>query len=258
MIKEYMKTLIKSILPENSKAYKFMESVYRFKFWHPKEWKNDILVDYANYKSHVNFIQVGSNNGITADPISRFVMNNDWKGILIEPVPYLFDELKKNYSPYSHRLIFENSAIANVNGNLKFYRLKKSDQEGLPVWYDQLGSFNKEVVLKHRDSIPNFDELFIEDTVSAITFSDLLKKHSVKKVDFIQIDTEGYDYEILKLIPFAELNIEFIMFENRHLSDEDYKNAIKLLTSQGFLVGSYYKDTIAVSERVLAFIGTVK
>lgn len=252
-----MKALIKSIIPGNSKVYKFMESVYRFKFWHPREWTNDILVDYANYKNDVNFIQVGSNNGITADPISRFITRKEWRGVLIEPVPYLFNELKKNYSNYNHRLIFENSAIANVNGNLKFYRLEKSEQEDLPFWYDQLGSFNKDVVLKHRDSVPNFDRLFIEDTVNAITFEDLIKKHSIKKVDFIQIDTEGYDYEILKLIPFSFLNIEFIMFENRHLSDADYKQAINLLESNGYVVGSYYKDTIAVNRQILPFITPV-
>jgi FkbM family methyltransferase len=249
-----MKTLIKNIVKPESKVYKLMETVYHFRYWHPKEWTHDILVDYANFKSSVNFVQVGSNNGITADPISRFITNSDWKGVLIEPVPYLFDELKENYKPYSDRLIFENSAIANVNGELKFYRLKKSENKDLPYWYDQLGSFNKEVVLKHRDSIPGFDDLFIEDKVNAITFSGMLDKHSIGNVDFIQIDTEGYDYEILKLIPFESFNVEFIMFENRHLSDTDYKQAIRLLKANGFIVGSYYKDTIAVSKYVLPYI----
>lgn len=246
-----MKNLIKKLVPANSKIYKLMVNMYHYRFWHPREWPNDVLVDYANYKTNVNFIQVGSNNGITADPITRFISNKNWTGLLVEPVPYLFDELKKNYKDFKHHLKFENSAIADVSGVLNFYRLKKSDNPDLPYWYDQLGSFNKEVVLKHRDSVPGFDELFMQDRVNAITFIDLLKKHAIEKVDFIQIDTEGYDFEILKLIPFSTLNIEFIMFENRHLSEGDYKKAISLLESNGFIVGSYYKDTIAVSPEVL-------
>jgi FkbM family methyltransferase len=252
-----MKTLIKNLVPVDSKVYKMIESVYHFRYWHPKEWSNDILVDYANYKTKVNFIQVGSNNGVTADPISRFIINRQWNGVLIEPVPYLFTELLENYKPYSDRLIFENSAIADVNGELKFYRLRKSDNKDLPYWYDQLGSFNKEVVEKHRDSIPGFDELFFEDKVNAITFNDLLQKHKIENVDFIQIDTEGYDYEILKLIPYSSMNVEFIMFENRHLSETDYRQAIRLLKSHGFIVGSYYKDTIAVSREILPYITKV-
>ena len=246
-----MKTLIKNIVPTNSTVYKFMESIYHYKYWHPKNWTSDILIDYANYRNHVNFIQVGSNNGITADPISRFILNKNWHGVLIEPVPYLFDELKVNYQEYTNRLKFENSAIADKNGQLNFYRLKKSDRKDLPYWYNQLGSFNKKVVMKHKESVPGFDELFIEDKVNTITFKDLIQKHSINNIDFIQIDTEGYDYEILKLIPFDNLNVEFVMFENRHLSDSDYKKAIKLLKSHSFEVGTYYKDTIAVNKYIL-------
>jgi FkbM family methyltransferase len=246
-----MKTLIKNLIPVNSKVYKMMENAYRYRYWHPRSWPNNILIDYANYKSKVNFIQIGSNNGITADPITEFITGKNWSGTLIEPVPYLYNQLVKNYSHCKDRLIFENSAIANVSGDLKFYRLKESKDPSLPFWYDQLGSFNKEVVMKHRDSIPGFDNLFIEDTVSAITFSELIKKHSFKDIDFIQIDTEGFDYEILKLIPFESIDIEFIMFENRHLSDADYRQAIRLLKSYGFAVGSLYKDTIAVKKEIL-------
>ena len=249
-----MKTLIKSIIPENNILYKLMREIYNFRFWHPKEWRNDILQDYADFKENVKFVQIGSSNGITADPITQFIKGNNWNGILVEPVRYIFEELKKNYSSIKNRLIFENCAIATENGKLKFYRLKKSDSEDLPFWYEQLGSLNKEVVLKHKDSIPNFDNLFIEDTVDAITFKNLVDKHSIKKIDFIQIDAEGYDYEILKMIPLSDFDVDFIMFENRHLPEKDYKQAIKMLKENGFQVGTKYKDTIAVKKEIIPFL----
>ena len=249
-----MKTLIKNTLPKNSLVYKFIRNIYQYRYWHPKEWENDIIADYAAYKGKVNFIQVGSSNGVSADPINKIIMSHDWHGILVEPVKYIFEELKKNYSLIKDRLIFENSAISNTNGKLKFYRLKKSENPNLPYWYEQLGSFNKEVVIKHKDAIPGFDELFFEDSVNAITFKDLISKHNIKKVDFIEIDTEGYDFEILKMIPFSDLKVDFIMFENRHLSDRDYRKALRLLKDNGFVLGSKYKDTIAVSKEILPFI----
>ncbi len=245
-----MKTLIKSVVPVNSLPYKIIKDVYNFRFWHPREFRNDILNDYASYKQNVNFVQIGSNNGISDDPINRLITEYNWRGILVEPIKYLFDELKKNYNKFSSRLKFENAAIANVNGKLKFYRLEKSDLPDLPYWYDQIGSFNKEVVEKHKPSIPHFDELFIEDSIDSITFPDLLKKHSMNDIDFIQIDTEGYDYEILKTIPFADLNIEFIMFENKHLSEQDYKSSIQLLKQNGYEVGTKYKDTVGIKKNV--------
>ena len=80
--------------------------------------------------------------------------------------------------------------------------MKKSDAINLPVFYDQIGSFNKEVVLKHRNAIPGFDALFMEDKVNAITFKQLVEKYAITALDLIHIDTEGYDYEILKMIDF--------------------------------------------------------
>ena len=249
-----MKTFIKSLIPANSLLFKLIRDIYNFKYWHPTEWNNDILQDYADFKHNIKFVQIGSSNGITADPITQFILKNNWHGILVEPVQYIFEELKRNYSNVKNRLIFENCAIANENGKLKFYRLKKSDQPGLPYWYEQLGSLNKDVVLKHKDSIPHFDELFIEDTVNAITFKNLVDKHSIKKIDFIQIDAEGYDYEILKMIPLSDFEVDFVMFENRHLSNHDYKSAIKMLKKTGFRVGTKYKDTIAVRKEILPYL----
>lgn len=249
-----MKTFVKSILPENSFILNLIIRIYNYRLWHPAEWKFDILKKYSDYNENVSFIQIGSNNGVSADPIHHLIIENNWSGILIEPVSYLYDELKKNYNSIRNRLVFENCAIATECGELKFYRLRKSESPGLPFWYDQLGSFNKEVVMQHRDSIPAFDELFMEDKVRAITFNHLIQKHSVKNINLVQIDTEGYDYEILKMIPFASLDIDLVMFENRHLSDKDYKSAIKLLKQNDFVVGNLYKDTIAVNKYVLSHI----
>ncbi len=247
-----MKSILKKILPQNSKAFKLGQRIYHYKYWHPKRWSFDIVKAYADSKPNVRFIQVGSNNGVSNDPIHKHIISYKWTGILVEPVPYLFEDLKSNYSSIKERFVFENSAIATTNGKLKFYRLKKSDLKGLPMWYEQIGSFNKEVILKHKSRVPHFDELLIEDTVNAITFSELLNKHSLKQIDLIHMDTEGYDYEILKLIPFSTLNIELIMFEHIHLSDTNYKQAIALLKTNGFTVGTIDEDVIAVNTGILS------
>jgi FkbM family methyltransferase len=249
-----MKQIVKKLIPQNSILYKLMQNLYRYKYWFPKDWKNDMLQDYANYNKKARFIQIGSNNGVSCDPINKLIMNNEWQGILIEPIQYLYEELKSNYHSVRRRLIFENCAIANANGNLKFYRLQKSNLPNLPYWYDQIGSFSKEVVLKHADSIPHFDELLVEEEVKAITFTDLMKKHDIKHLDLIQIDTEGHDFEILKTIPLGELKVDFIMFENKHLRRSDFRKAIKMLKKHGYKIGSQYKDTIAVKKEILPLI----
>ena len=44
------------------------------------------------------FIQVGANDGITVDPIHKYIIEYHWNGILIEPQPGVFDQLKQDVS----------------------------------------------------------------------------------------------------------------------------------------------------------------
>lgn len=222
---------------------------YRKRFIH---WDFDVLNTYVIYKNDVSFVQIGSNNGVNDDPIHNYVKKYKWQGVLVEPVPYLFEELKANYRELSNRLIFENSAIAKESGELKFYRLRKSDLPNLPIWYEGLGSFNKDIVLKHRNKIPHFDNLFMEDTITSITFQELINKYSIRELNLVHIDTEGYDFEIIKLIPFANLNIDLLMFEHKHLSNTDYLKAKILLRKNGYEVRSIdLVDTIAIKKNLL-------
>lgn len=248
-----MKKAIKKRLAKNDVAFKiimglnnYLKGIYY--------WDFDVLAAYVMYKKDVKFVQIGSNDGVNGDPIHDYIKKYRWHGVLVEPVPYIFENLVANYKDYEDVLFFENSAIASENGRLKFYRLQKSDLPDLPEWYDQLGSFNKEVVLKHKDRLPHFDELFFEDTVNSITFSTLTQKYAIQDLNLVHIDTEGYDYEVLKIIPFADFNIDFLMFEHKHLSRSDYKEAKKLLQSYGYKCGLKGADTIAVKKHLVPIL----
>ena len=60
------------------------------------------------------------------------------------------------------------------------------------------------------------------------------------------------------MIPLSEFDVDFIMFENRHLPEQDYKQAIKMLKENGFKVGTKYKDTIAVKKEIVPFLNPSK
>lgn len=188
------------------------------------------------------FIQIGSNDGKTGDPIYRFVKKYQWQGILVEPVNYLFQKLKDTYHN-SKRLIFENVAIDEKDGYKTFYRIEQNNEPNNPYWYDQLGSFNKEVVLKHRNLVPNFDKHFISEQIPTASFTSLLQKHKVQRIDLLHIDTEGYDYNIIKLIPFSSLKPRMILYEHKHLNQTDEIGCQKFLEKQGYKIIKLPSDT---------------
>src|SRR5579862_2865434 len=44
------------------------------------------------------FVKIGANDGITGDPCSDILLaHTNWRGLLIEPVPYCFERLQKNF-----------------------------------------------------------------------------------------------------------------------------------------------------------------
>lgn len=242
-----MKALVIKILSRTPVVYRLLKNLKK-KISSPPKFP--VLEAYLRLYENINFIQIGANDGTHNDPLYPFIKKGKWKGVLVEPIPYIFNKLLKTYIGFEQQLKFENSAIALENSKLKFYRLKENNSPLLPLWYDQIGSFNKEVVLKHRDFIPFFDELFIEDEVNGITFKNLLTKYPFERLNLIHIDAEGFDFEILKMIPFDQLSVDLILFEDRHLSGQDYQDALHLLEKNDYLNIKYEADTISVKKDI--------
>lgn len=202
------------------------------------------ILFHAENKNDIFFIQIGSNDGITGDPLHDLIIQHNFKGILIEPVNYLYKKLLKTYSGQSN-LIFKNVAIAEKRGYKSFYRIKKNNEANMFYWYDQLGSFKKSVVLKHKEMITNFNSYFIKEKVKCITLNNLIKENKVQKIDLIHIDTEGYDYELIKLIPFKRVKPKMILYENKHLSNKDKNKCEKYLEKNNYSLISFGDDTFA-------------
>jgi len=178
------------------------------------------------------FIQIGSNDGKLGDPIHEYIIKYNWHGILIEPVRYIFNKLLRTYEKQKN-LIFENIAISNENQIRIFYRLKEN-KNGLPILYEQLGSFLPEIVLKHKKFIPNIENYILKEKVNCITFNYLIQKYNVKKLDLLHIDAEGYDYEIIKSIDFTKIKPKMILYEHIHLSSKDKKQCQEFLKNKGY------------------------
>jgi len=57
------------------------------------------------------FVKIGANDGITGDPCTDILLGNaNWRGLLVEPVPYCFARLRASF-PDSQRFRLEQVAI---------------------------------------------------------------------------------------------------------------------------------------------------
>lgn len=209
------------------------------------ERERNLLRAFADKHSDVFFVQIGAHDGLTNDKLHCLVRAYRWRGVLVEPVQGLFAKLVANYKDCAG-LRFEQSAIDVTDGRRPFYSVRNA--AGMPHWYDQLGSFDINVVLRHR-SIPSLEDQIIEEMVNCISFAALIDKHAITQIDLILIDTEGYDLNVLRQIDFELFKPKMIVYEQKHLSDIDVKAARHLLARRGYRVCPCGANDVAILRR---------
>lgn len=203
-------------------------------------------------------IQIGSNDGRKHDPLFHSLSRHNWRGVLVEPVPYVFARLKENHR-HDQRLRLENVAVAPSNGRMPFYHLKEDiGNTSLPSWYDELGSFRLDIVLKHKDRIPDIEDRIQSIDVECLEFDTLCERNAIRRPDLIHIDTEGYDYEIIRHIDLNRFRPRLLIFEHKHLNDNEKEACEKLLFAAGYWMFVEGQDTwcllddpSSVQQRVL-------
>jgi FkbM family methyltransferase len=110
----------------------------------------DTILRSLSQREKVRFVQIGFNDGKTGDPFPYASIMKNWHGVLVEPVSFLHNRLKKNYLEHRQDLVFERVAISSKSGSLRFYYVSETalqDLPGLPAWALQIGSFDRQHVV---------------------------------------------------------------------------------------------------------------
>ncbi len=202
----------------------------------------DNTLDSLFFDKKINFlIQIGSNDGKRFDTINRFIKKYSPISILVEPIKKDFEDLKNNYKDQKN-IFFENSAIS-INNSLEY--LYKVDDTKFKL-YDEhikgISSFDINHLIKHGVSKSHITK----EKINSITIKDLLSKYSVKNLDLLVIDAEGYDGDIV--IDFlSHISLRpTIIFEYIHINHKTFKNLIGLLILKKY-------DFHRIDENIICF-----
>lgn len=193
------------------------------------------------------FVQVGSNDAEHGDPLRSYVERLAWRGVLVEPVPYVFTRLQARYAS-NPRIQLVNAAVATEDGRQPFYYVAESEDPGLPEWYDQIGSFDLDQVLHpyHLQHIPDLADRVVQEDVRCCTFETLWRQHPLPRLDVIHVDAEGYDDKILAQIDLARLRPTIVMYEHKHLSEPQQNEVLTRLRAHGYRTLDLGSDVLAV------------
>lgn len=179
---------------------------------------NEYLLERTNLPRTI--VDIGANIGT----FSIFAAISNPKAVIIafEPSHKTFRQLKRNIliNKFINRITPNNFAIGGKREKLKLYNSGVSG--------------TKSIYKTRREKT--------FEIVNAITLEDIFKKFSIKKIDFLKIDCEGAEYEILfNTAPIFFNRITTISLEFHELTpNQDHKAIISLFKKVGYKVKSSY------------------
>lgn len=153
------------------------------------------------------YIDIGANDPVI-DSVTKLFYDEGWRGINIEPIKRHFDNI------CSHRLrdINLNIGVSNKKGVLEFTEYPEGDG---------LSTFDKTM----RDYYKKADHPFPTQKmnnykVSVTTLADIIKQHGDQKINFLKIDVEGFEYEVIEGNDWKVFRPELICIEANHISHD--------------------------------------
>jgi len=168
-------------------------------------------------------IDVGAHKGET---INLFAKNFNVKKIIsfeASPITFKYLRRKKFFFNTKYRqteIILENFALGSENRNSKIKHIFESSSSTI----NEINSESKYFKKKYRIlNLFNNKKLYENLKIKIIKLSEYLNMNNLNKIDFLKIDTEGYEYEVIKGLESDIKKVYMIMFEH-HYDDMIKKN----------------------------------
>ena len=195
-------------------------------------------------------VVIGAHSGLfLKDLVSEY---QDQNILLVEPVPYNYEILDSEFKDDPKIIICKNAIIDKSKKDFFYYVKKESINKLGKHWASQIGSFDKNHILNHKNKRFDIKEDDIETIqIEFITFDDLIQKYSIKSIDKLQIDVEGAEYKIMNSINFHKIEINKILFESKHF-DGTFIEGKKLQEIEEKLKSNGYKLQQIDKENILA------
>jgi len=178
------------------------------------------VLEFYKNKREGYFIEVGASDGIEFSNTFLLEKEYGWKGICVEPLPGKMDDLKKN-RPNS---ICIDKAVYNKTGLKLNFDIAHN--------FDLLSGLSDTICHLHKERVDNNKTTIVVET---ITLDDMLEQANAPSfIDYMSLDVEGVEFEILQACDFSKHTFGLIDVEHNWI--EPKRSQIRdLLLSNGYV-----------------------
>lgn len=190
----------------------------------------DLLTLLAPLLRGGTILQVGANNG--DDQLGDLISEFNLAAVLVEPQPECFKQLQARYSKNSN-VQLANVAIGTDSGTVTLYQFAPDNINGEDLTV--FTSFNRHALEEARQK-RNWDVAIAPLIMPAKTVSQILDEFQVRDLIAVIIDTEGFDYEVLKLVELDHRRPLLVQIEHHQMSYTTQNAAIQYFVANGYSV----------------------
>lgn len=170
-----------------------------------------VILNYFKDKAGT-LLSIGENDGQTLSNTRALILNG-WVGDLVEPAPIPLEKLKELYKD-NHSINIIDSAICDYTGVMSFFVSGEHLGKGDTGLLSTLSLADKQKWEKSTE--------FKELTIPTLSWADFYNQRGFPKYDFISIDAEGYDFNILSQIDLIETQTAMVCIEWNSLEFEKF------------------------------------
>ena len=182
-------------------------------FWNEKFFsqagQDKIIKNYFfRNKKHGFFVEIGAYDGISGSNCFHFEKFQGWNGIAFEPSKIQFEKLEKN-----RKCKLVNKPINEKQKEVDFFEVEEGLTQMSGIYDD---NFISEQLIKN-DKNSKFKKIKLLTT----TFEENISHET--EIDYISIDIEGGELNVLHSIDFNKYLIKVISVENNSPDKNDFK-----------------------------------
>lgn len=189
----------------------------------------------------MNIVQIGCNNG--DDEIFKIINSQHVDfALLVDANPFVIEELAKVRYKSFNNVKIECHLISDVQKEQYFYIPHFEGHK-----YSQHSSLSKEHIVKHGHKLEESKSFLMK----SISIEKLFEVNQLSVIDYLYVDCEGEDYNIINSIDFNKFNIKKMTFEHAHIPnrDENYPYILNKLKKFGYEVDNIDLGNITLIKK---------
>lgn len=192
-----------------------------------------------------NIVQIGAFVG--NDDVHNILVNEtDATALLVEPVEYYLNKLKENYKniPNPKRIKFSNEVLNTYDGECDFHCVLDDEYSynynSEKNWVPEISGVNLQLIKEHEQYLNNQSIKYNTVKLKCLSPLSFIDKHDIIGIEFLKLDAEGLDFELLMKWPFNIIKPKYLKFEVCHL-DGHINEKTKFNSLNKFLNNKNYK-----------------